>query len=147
MTNSLTSPASRCRRHVIFSHYKYFDDCLNEALPKPDDWYEHKRISYCRYKDRWVAYPFQNSIATLDPDEQALCLEGLVEASLQARARDPADKPKTFDEWNLRAMGHYLNDIFTRPYNFKVWAVPTTMVRDSPSKILSRVETRRMTDI
>ncbi|OAA71695.1 hypothetical protein LEL_08930 [Akanthomyces lecanii RCEF 1005] len=52
--------------HAIFSHYKYFDDCLNEALPKPDDWYEHKRISYCRYKDRWVAYPFQNSIAALD---------------------------------------------------------------------------------
>ncbi|OQE19374.1 hypothetical protein PENFLA_c019G01973 [Penicillium flavigenum] len=27
--------------HVIFSHYKYFDDCLNEALPKAEDWYEH----------------------------------------------------------------------------------------------------------
>ncbi|OAR01725.1 hypothetical protein LLEC1_02844 [Akanthomyces lecanii] len=114
--------------HVIFSHHKYCDDCLNEALPRPDDWYEHKRISYCRYKGRWVAYPFQNSIAALDPDEQALCLEGLVEASLQARARDPADKPKTFDEWNLRAMGKYLNDIFMRPYNFKVWAIPTTMM-------------------
>ncbi|KAJ6186396.1 hypothetical protein N7519_007697 [Penicillium mononematosum] len=24
--------------HVIFSHYKYFDDCLNEALPKAEDW-------------------------------------------------------------------------------------------------------------
>jgi hypothetical protein len=28
--------------HVIFSHYKYFDDVLNEALPKEDDWYTHQ---------------------------------------------------------------------------------------------------------
>jgi len=32
--------------HVIFSHYLYFDDCINEALPKADDWYEHERVSY-----------------------------------------------------------------------------------------------------
>lgn len=28
--------------HVIFSHYKYFDDCINEALPKETDWYTHQ---------------------------------------------------------------------------------------------------------
>ncbi|KAM3523743.1 hypothetical protein NHJ13051_004931 [Beauveria bassiana] len=89
--------------HVILSHYKYFDDCLDEALPKPDDWYTHRRVSYCRYKGTWVAYPFQNSIAALPPEEQAKCLEGLIEASLQARGRDPADKPKNFDEWNMNA--------------------------------------------
>lgn len=36
--------AKTCR-HVIFSHYKYFDDCIDEALPKVDDWYTHQRIS------------------------------------------------------------------------------------------------------
>ena len=36
--------------HVIFSHYKYFDDCIDEALPKAEDWYHHQRISYVRYK-------------------------------------------------------------------------------------------------
>ncbi|OAA47190.1 UDP-galactopyranose mutase [Beauveria brongniartii RCEF 3172] len=112
--------------HVIFSHYKYFDDCLDEALPKPDDWYTHRRVSYCRYKGTWVAYPFQNSIAALSPQEQSKCLEGLIEASLQARGRDPADKPKNFDEWNVRNLGEYLSEIFMRPYNFKVWAIPTT---------------------
>lgn len=40
--------------HVIFSHYAYFDDVIAEALPKPDDWYEHQRISYVRSRDVWV---------------------------------------------------------------------------------------------
>ncbi|KAF5672845.1 UDP-galactopyranose mutase [Fusarium circinatum] len=65
--------------HVIFSHYKYFDDVLNEALPEPDDWYEHQRISY-----------------------QTRCLADLIDAAIQARARSPSDKPANFDEWNIR---------------------------------------------
>lgn len=39
--------------HVIFSHYKYFDDCIDEALPKEEDWYTHQRISYVRSKNLW----------------------------------------------------------------------------------------------
>lgn len=115
--------------HVIFSHYKYFDDCINEALPEPTDWYTHQRVSYVRYQGQWVPYPFQNNIAVLPKEEQAKCLESLIDAALDARVRDPSDKPKNFDEWNVRNVGERLNDIFMRPYNFKVWAVPTTKVR------------------
>ena len=39
--------------------HSYFDDCINEALPKPDDWYEHERVSYVRSKGAWVPYPYQ----------------------------------------------------------------------------------------
>ena len=35
-------------------------------------------------------------------------------------------KPKNFDEWIMRVMGSGIADLFMRPYNFKVWAVPTT---------------------
>ncbi|KAH8652300.1 hypothetical protein BX600DRAFT_501597 [Xylariales sp. PMI_506] len=114
--------------HVIFSHYKYFDDCLDEALPKDDDWYTHQRISYVRYQGQWVPYPFQNNIAVLSKEEKARCLEDVIEAALDARARSPADKPKNFDEWNVRNVGERLTEIFMRPYNFKVWAVPTTLM-------------------
>ncbi|WAO90014.1 Amino-oxidase domain-containing protein [Fusarium falciforme] len=112
--------------HVIFSHYKYFDDCLNEALPNSDDWYEHQRISYVRYQGLWVPYPFQNNIAVLPKEEQARCLGSLIDAALEARGRAPSDKPRNFDEWNIRNVGERLNEIFMRPYNFKVWAIPTT---------------------
>ncbi|KAM0819322.1 putative FAD/NAD(P)-binding domain-containing protein [Seiridium cardinale] len=112
--------------HVIFSHYKYFDDCINEALPADSDWYTHQRISYVRFRGNWVPYPFQNNIAVLEREERARCLGDLIDAAVEARARAPTDKPKDFDEWNIRNVGHRLNEIFMRPYNFRVWAVPTT---------------------
>jgi protoporphyrinogen oxidase len=49
----------------------------------------------------------------LPKEEQVKCMDG---------------KPKTFDEWILRMMGTGIADVFMRPYNFKVWAVPTTKV-------------------
>jgi len=116
--------------HVIFSHYKYFDDCIDEALPKPDDWYTHQRISYVRCQGQWVPYPFQNNISMLPKEEQVRCIEGMIDAALEARVSNT--KPKTFDEWILRQMGVGLADLFMRPYNFKVWAVPTTKVSLPP---------------
>jgi hypothetical protein len=40
--------------HVIFSHYSYFDDVLDKALPKKQDWGIHERVSYVRMGDTWV---------------------------------------------------------------------------------------------
>ncbi|PWW74755.1 FAD/NAD(P)-binding domain-containing protein [Tuber magnatum] len=126
--------------HVIFSHYKYFDDCLNEALPREGDWYTHQRVSYVRCKDLWIPYPFQNNISMLPKDDQVNCMNGMIDAALEARV--PNKKPQNFDEWILRMMGKLLfffailpiaregiADIFMRPYNFKVWAVPTTKMQ------------------
>ncbi|KAI0875391.1 UDP-galactopyranose mutase [Hypoxylon argillaceum] len=113
--------------HVIFSHYKYFDDCIDEALPKEDDWYTHQRISYVRYKGLWVPYPFQNNISMLPKEDQAKCLDGVIDAALEARVS--TTKPKNFDEWIVRMMGDGIADIFMRPYNYKVWAVPTTKMQ------------------
>ncbi|EGY22477.1 UDP-galactopyranose mutase [Verticillium dahliae VdLs.17] len=110
--------------HVIFSHYKYFDDCIDDALPKEDDWYTHQRISYVRYKGLWVPYPFQNNISMLPKEDQVLCMDGLIDAALEARVSNT--KPKDFDEWIVRNIGEGIANIFMRPYNYKVWAVPTT---------------------
>jgi len=113
--------------HVIFSHYKYFDDCIDEALPEEDDWFTHQRVSYVRYKSLWVPYPFQNNISMLPKDDQVKCMEGLIDSALECRVANT--KPKNFDEWILRMTGEGVADIFMRPYNYKVWAVPTTKVR------------------
>ncbi|KAI9696077.1 MAG: hypothetical protein M1836_005908 [Candelina mexicana] len=113
--------------HVIFSHYQYFDDCINEALPKEDDWYTHQRISYVRCKSLWVPYPFQNNISMLPKEEQVKCMDGMIEAALEARVSNT--KPKDFDEWIVRMMGTGIADLFMRPYNYKVWAVPTTKMQ------------------
>ncbi|KIW83727.1 hypothetical protein Z517_02973 [Fonsecaea pedrosoi CBS 271.37] len=113
--------------HVIFSHYKYFDDCIDEALPNEDDWYTHQRISYVRCKGLWVPYPFQNNISMLPKEDQVVCMDGLIDAALAARVANT--KPQNFDEWILRNTGVGIADIFMRPYNFKVWAVPTTKMQ------------------
>ena len=54
------------------------------------------------------------------------CVDAMIDASLEARTT--TTKPKTFDEWIVRMMGTGVADLFMRPYNFKVWAVPTTKV-------------------
>jgi protoporphyrinogen oxidase len=62
----------------------------------------------------------------LPKEEQVKCIDGLIDAALAARTA--TDKPKDFDEWIVRSMGVGLADVFMRPYNYKVWAVPTTKV-------------------
>ena len=53
-------------------------------------------------------------------------MDGLIDAALEGRVANT--KPQTFDEHIMRTMGAGIADIFMRPYNFKVWAVPTTKV-------------------
>ncbi|KAH9847065.1 UDP-galactopyranose mutase [Lenzites betulinus] len=113
--------------HVIFSHYKYFDDCLDEALSHSLDWYTHRRVSYVRCKDVWVPYPFQNNLYMLPEDDQVRCVDDMIDAALAGRAVQT--KPRNFDEWIVRTMGTGVADLFMRPYNFKVWGVPPTMMQ------------------
>ena len=62
----------------------------------------------------------------LPKEEQVKCIDGMIDAALEARVSNT--KPKDFDEWIVRMMGTGIADLFMRPYNFKVWAVPTTKV-------------------
>ena len=87
---------------MIFSHYKYFDDALNEALPRKDDWFTHERVSYVRCQGLWVPYPFQNNISMLPKEEQVVCMDGMIDAAVNFNVHQ---KPKNFDEWILRMMG------------------------------------------
>lgn len=59
------------------------------------------------------------------------CIDGMIDAALEARVSNT--KPKDFDEWIVRMMGTGIADLFMRPYNYKVWAVPTTKVNCDPS--------------
>jgi protoporphyrinogen oxidase len=118
--------------HVIFSHYVYFDELIDAALEKAhgnDAWNMLERVSYVWLKKRWVAYPFQNNIAMLDDDDKIACLTGMVEAAADARSTSSVNKPSNFDEWILRTLGEGIADLFMRPYNFKVWAYPTTSMQ------------------
>lgn len=62
----------------------------------------------------------------LPKEDQVICMDGLIDSALECRVANT--KPKDFDEWIVRNMGEGVADIFMRPYNYKVWAVPTTKV-------------------
>ena len=116
--------------HVIFSHYDYFDQLIDKAVGTgAENWAVHERVSYVRMMNRWVPYPFQNNICSLPMENQIACINGLIEAKVANAVTK--DKPKNFDEWIMRVMGEGIADIFMRPYNFKVWAVPTTKMQCS----------------
>ncbi len=83
-----------------------------------------------RYKGLWVPYPFQNNISMLPKDDQVLAMDGLIDAALECRVANT--KPKDFDEWIVRMMGAGVADMFMRPYNYKVWAVPPSKVGPAP---------------
>jgi protoporphyrinogen oxidase len=111
--------------HVIFSHFGYFDDLLDQAVGKGEEhWAVHERVSYVWIKGRWVPYPFQNNLYCLPLEDKISCINGVIEATQEAASGAPP--PKTFDQWILRVMGKGIADLFMRPYNFKVWAYPTT---------------------
>jgi hypothetical protein len=42
------------------SHYAYFDDALDRALPEKDDWQFHQRVSYVRSAGNWVPCEFSS---------------------------------------------------------------------------------------
>lgn len=134
--------------HVIFSHYDYFDALIDAAVGTvsclrshyinsylilcvqgPEHWNVLERVSYIWMKERWIAYPFQNNIAALPLEDQIACISGLIDAKVaNALAKEP---PANFDEWILRTMGVGIADLFMRPYNFKVWAVPPSEMQCS----------------
>ena len=116
--------------HVIFSHYDYFDQLIDAAVGTGEEhWAVHERVSYVWMKNRWVPYPFQNNICSLPLEDQVNCINGLIEAKVTNALAKSA--PANFDEWILRVMGEGIANIFMRPYNFKVWAVPTNKMQCS----------------
>src|SRR5665647_543861 len=59
--------------HVLFSHFDYFDQAVEEALGNA--YYEHQRESWVRILQSWVPYPFQNNVRHLPHDALQECLE------------------------------------------------------------------------
>ncbi|MFC1752991.1 protoporphyrinogen/coproporphyrinogen oxidase [Thermoproteota archaeon] len=118
--------------HVIFSHYKYFDDILDYCLSS--DYVEHKRQAWIRTKGLWVPYPFQNNIKYLPKQMLKECLDGL------KRLTDEERSSGNFQEWIVSNLGDGIAKHFMIPYNNKVWAhslasMSTTWMDERVSRI------------
>jgi len=104
--------------HVIFSHYKYFDDLIDLVLGK--EVHERIRESWIVNGDLWVPYPFQSNLRYLPKDVQIKCLVGAAKAAANGGGREAPN----FREWILATFGEGIADAFMFPYNSKVWTTP-----------------------
>ncbi len=112
--------------HVMFSHYKYFDDLVDKLLG--DNYTEIMREAWVWMMDRFIPYPFQNNIRHLPKEVVLECITGLIEAGKQP---EKVRQAHTFNDLIDAQFGAGIAKYFMKPYNFKVWAHPIThMSRD-----------------
>ena len=124
--------------HVMFSHYKYFDDLVDRLLG--DDHTKLMRESWIWMNDRWIPYPLQNNIRHLPHDALLDCLSGLVDVQ-----RADARATTNFGEWVDAVFGAGIANRFMRPYNFKVWAHPLEiMSKDWIAERVSVIDLKRI---
>ncbi len=135
--------------HVVFSHYRYFDDLLDSLLG--GQWVRHEREAWIWMRDRFIPYPLQNNIRHLPTPELLECVEGLLDVQSRggsaAQTRSPVARgwgkatPEgeraTFADWILRSFGAGLSRVFMTPYNEKIWA--TDLAQMSSSWVGERV--------
>ncbi len=107
--------------HVMFSHYKYFDEVIQKLLG--DDYLEHQRESWIRLTNGWVPYPFQNNIRYLPKEALLECLIGFYKAS-----KNHSKNSHNFKEWILATFGEGIAKYFMLPYNTKLWRVPLELM-------------------
>ena len=117
--------------HVIFSHYKYFDNLIDKVLGK--EVHERIRESWIVKGESWVPYPFQSNLRYLPTDVQVSCLVGAAKAASNGGGTEAGN----FRDWILATFGEGIADAFMFPYNSKVWTTP--LERMSKSWIADRV--------
>jgi protoporphyrinogen oxidase len=108
--------------HVMFSHYKYYDDVFDKLMGK--DFQLNNRECWVRMFNSWVPYPFQNNIRYLPKEITYECLSGLVEA----QTRRDHKAANNFREFMDAVFGDGIVRHFMEPYNFKVWAHPAELM-------------------
>ena len=69
---------------------------------------------------RWFAYPVQNHLADLPPEERDAALKDFLAAQEKYRGREP----ENYEEWCRFQYGDYLLENFYRLYTAKYWHVP-----------------------
>lgn len=101
--------------HVIHSHYKYFDDVIEQAFtPKL---LTHTRSAWIWMMETMLPYPLQYNFTFLPKLTKEKCIEDLIEL-----AQVPTTQTHNYLEWLEQSFGKYMTKIFHEPYAKKVWS-------------------------
>jgi protoporphyrinogen oxidase len=125
--------------HVIFSHYPYFDQLVDDMLGKEENLLV--RESWIVRQGSWIPYPFQNNLRYLPKAEQASCLLGAARAAASRNSHTCSN----FRDWILATFGEGIAEAFMFPYNSKVWTTPLEQMSKSwMAERVSVIDFKRM---
>lgn len=97
--------------HIIFSkNIEILDIMLKMLGDNIQKLYRNNKIWF---KNRFVKYPFENGLSTLDKEDIYDCLYGFIE--------NKHPKPNNFKEWIYHTFGGGLAEKYLIPYNEKIW--------------------------
>src|SRR6516165_11602790 len=97
--------------HILFSKHEHVNELINGLLGD--------NINYCRrankilYKGRYIKYPFENDLGSLDKQESYECLIDYL--------KNDSPPPTNFEEWTYYTFGRSIAEKYLIPYNRKIW--------------------------
>lgn len=104
--------------HILFSRNK---EILKEIVSfLGDNVRLIERKAYIFFNNKFIPYPFENGIYTLDPVKRADIGYGIISSMLNI-AHNPEWKPSTFKDWIYGFFGKTMGSDYLEPYNRKIW--------------------------
>jgi protoporphyrinogen oxidase len=97
--------------HILFSKHQHVTDLVNRLLGD--------NINYCRrankilFKGRYIKYPFENDLGSLEKQD---CYDCLIDY-----LRSDFPEPTNLEEWGYSTFGRSIAEKYFLPYNRKIW--------------------------
>jgi protoporphyrinogen oxidase len=100
--------------HILYSKdeaaVRFWRSILGSNLAR------RRRNNKVLFKGRYVKYPFENDLGSLDPGDAYECLVGYL--------KNTHPKPVNFREWIYHTFGDGIAEKYLLPYNAKIWKFP-----------------------
>ncbi len=99
--------------HILYTKLEAVQNLIGEALG--DNINRCRRANKILHNGRYVKYPFENDLATLDLQTRYECLIGYLKADYP--------KPSNLEEWAYYTFGKGIAEHYLLPYNRKIWNI------------------------
>ncbi len=107
--------------HVIYSKDKEVLEFILNLLKS--NRIKNKRNTKILYKNRYIGYPFENSLSDLSKEENFECLYDLI-TNLIIKEKDKRNLPSNLKKWFYYSFGKSIAEKYLIPYNNKIWKYP-----------------------
>jgi protoporphyrinogen oxidase len=121
--------------HILFSKHQHVNELVNSILGENIN--RCKRANKILFKGRYIKYPFENDLGSLDKQDAYECLIGYLQ-------NDFKSEPTNLEEWAYAAFGKGIADRYLNPYNRKIWKMEP---RDMGLEWVGRIPRPPMEDV